>query len=209
MGSFWVNGPAVVSFDVRRHKWTAFLVRLDDIEWYTGLTFEDGPDELRWKPSAVVVPTGQHLVSFIVPDAAFMTEPYYRLKNIRIEPGLPWLTWAYGIGLIDIAETSPYSDPDYDGVNNLLECAFGTPPRTESGPVGPLLIGPPDAPHLQFPALPWEATALTYDVEVSSDMNSWSTFTTLHPNPPGLPGPSVALPPPQEGRKFYRVHVRF
>lgn len=207
LGSFWVTGPAVVSYAVRSDSAIPLFVTVGQETYFPEPGYGEGTKSLHWRPNAFVVPAGQHLVSFSLPDQGG-AEPHLRLANIRIAPGLPWLTWAFGIGLIDINDSSPFADPDNDGMMNLMEFAFGTQPRSSNPQAVPLLAGPPENRGLQFPSLPWDATSLTYDVQVSSDMAAWTSLATVRPNPAHQPGPFVPLPASQGGRVFYRITVR-
>jgi hypothetical protein len=65
-----------------------------------------------------------------------------------------------------------FSDPDHDGIVNLLEYAFGFDPEKGSAALMPKLGKSGSNATLSFPALRAE---LTYGVEVSTDLKTWST----------------------------------
>lgn len=95
-------------------------------------------------------------------------------------PTTTWAQWQ-AVELAGEPQNGPNQDPDKDGVSNLLEFVFGTPPKT-AGP-------PPQTPvtlveisgqkymQISIPRrIDHEATLV---VEVSSDLTNWSSGTSL------------------------------
>jgi hypothetical protein len=83
-------------------------------------------------------------------------------------------SWISGYGL---SQNSPNDDPDGDRISNLLEYALGGHPAQSSSDLLPVLTtsvqGGNSYPTLTVQKNP-AATGLTYEVEVSSDLRSWS-----------------------------------
>jgi FG-GAP repeat len=97
------------------------------------------------------------------------------------------------------------ADFDLDGQNNLLEFAFGSDPLSPDGFSMPPVTDPRR--QLQFPALPYDAAGLTYEVRTSTDLQTWTTIATASPGAANQPGPLVMLPPPQSPKEFLSVRV--
>jgi hypothetical protein len=108
------------------------------------------------------------------------------------------------------------SDPDGDGISNLVEYAQGLDPKVAD--TEPWLRGrwitEPGSPHL---ALEYRRRplghAVTYQLETSSDLTLWQPFQaviTEQLDPDGMVAVSASDPTtePQRGSKFYRVKVR-
>ncbi len=94
------------------------------------------------------------------------------------------------------------SDPDHDGIVNLLEYAFGFDPEKGSAALKPKLGKSGSNATLSFPALRAE---LTYSVEVSTDLKTWSTTgVTLTTN-----GTTKTASYPMSAQKaFLRISVK-
>lgn len=75
------------------------------------------------------------------------------------------------------ADSSPVSDPDGDGVSNLLEYAFGSDPLTPSSTADPVCALNPSTSSLTFTFLRARSD-LTYEVQSSSDLSTWQTIAT-------------------------------
>jgi hypothetical protein len=94
------------------------------------------------------------------------------------------------------------SDPDHDGIVNLLEYAFGFDPEKNSSAQMPKLGKNGSNATLSFPA---SRAALTYGVEASTDMVTWSsTGVTLTTN-----GSTKTATYPMSAQKaFLRITVK-
>ncbi len=61
---------------------------------------------------------------------------------------------------------------------------------------------------MQFPTLPYDATGLTYEVQTSADLQTWTTIAAVRPNAANQAGPLVTLPPMSGAKEFVRVKVQ-
>jgi hypothetical protein len=100
------------------------------------------------------------------------------------------------------------ADPDGDGQENLLEFAFSTDPSSANEFPMPAVTTVDSVRALEFPALAHDATGLSYDVQISADLQTWTSLTTVTPNTPGEAGPRVPLPSLSGPREFIRVRVQ-
>ncbi len=66
---------------------------------------------------------------------------------------------------------APHQDPDHDGVSNLLEFVFGTPPRTAGAPVSTPVTLASGCLQISIPRRADHTAALT--VEVSGNLADW------------------------------------
>ncbi len=128
-------------------------------------------------------------------------------------------SWAEAAGLSG-SRLSVSSDPDSDGLANLLEFAFGTPPAGAANAPGspafaPELVHLPDGDFLVLTHRHLKASVSSFSYERSSDLLTWETI----PLTPAVTSPdadgdglveelSVSLPlPPDTPRQFLRVRV--
>ena len=94
------------------------------------------------------------------------------------------------------------SDPDRDGIVNLLEYAFGFDPEKDSSAQMPKVGKSGSNATLSFPA---SRAGLTYSVEMSSDLETWSTSgVTLTTNG----STKTATYPMSGGKAFLRIMVK-
>lgn len=114
-----------------------------------------------------------------------------------------YATWAAGIAW-NGAASSASGDPDGDGMENLLECAFGGDPLSSASVPRPVEVLVSDRLQLTFfRACAW----LTYSVEGSSDLVTWSDI----PYAPGSVGQfqtvtdNITLM--QQPRRFLRLRI--
>ncbi|NIP95799.1 MAG: hypothetical protein GWO24_21135 [Akkermansiaceae bacterium] len=82
--------------------------------------------------------------------------------------------------------TVPTADPDRDGLANLLELALGTRPTRPDGR-GAIRPRTVQADGRDFPALvfdrPVDRSFLNYTVEVSGDLQTWTSGSTVTSEP--------------------------
>ena len=134
-------------------------------------------------------------------DSWQITEPgiYYQAAYVyllsRFVRPLTYQDWAAGHGLSGAA-AGIYADPDGDGVCNLMEYAFDLSPEISDKPALPqfqlryqVVNGAPGTYlTVQFPRQ-LGASNLTYIVQGSSDLRSWSNLcTAAGTNPPNGTG---------------------
>ncbi len=93
-------------------------------------------------------------------------------------PATPWQTWLSAnfnpSEQADPAVSGPDADPDSDGVVNLLEYAFGSSPRSSAAGPSPAVASGAGVLLLDYPA-PRHGADLTYSVETSADLVTWTT----------------------------------
>jgi hypothetical protein len=95
-----------------------------------------------------------------------------------------------------------FSDPDRDGIVNMVEYAFGFDPEKDSASQMPKLGKSGSNATLSFPA---PRTDLTYGAEVSTDMQTWtSSGVTLTTNG----GTKTASYPMSAQKVFLRITVK-
>ncbi len=130
----------------------------------------------------------------ITEPAIYYQGAYVHLLSRFIEP-LTYQAWAAGHGLTG-ASTNIYADPDHDGVVNLMEYAFNLSPEAADQSALPqfhlqtqIVNGQPGTYlTVQFPCQLGTGN-LTYIVQGSSDLISWSDLCTVSgTNAPGGPG---------------------
>ncbi|MCW1925618.1 PQQ-dependent sugar dehydrogenase [Luteolibacter arcticus] len=96
------------------------------------------------------------------------------------------------------------SDPDKDGIVNLLEYAFGFDPEKNSSALLPKIGKSGTNATLSFPA-PRSTSFVTYSVEASSDLLSWSTTGVTITTSSGI---KTARYPMSAEKAFLRIVVR-
>ena len=119
----------------------------------------------------------------------------------------------------DAADMTPAADPDGDGVVNLMEYALGTDPLSPSTADLPtplrLTIGDDQFLALSYPRPPHD-NGVTYTVETSEDLQSWSSApgdvvaVSITPHPDGVREIHTyrrAVPITAEDRGFLRLRV--
>jgi hypothetical protein len=110
--------------------------------------------------------------------------PYiYRIDNVRIVVSPPlgstFASWATEFGL---ATNSDLLDSDSDGISNLLEYAQDSSPVSATSGVRPTVVLAPDAggSYLTLTTVKnSDATDLTYTVQSSGDLITWSATNTV------------------------------
>ena len=128
-------------------------------------------------------------------------------------------SWAEAAGLAG-SRLSISADPDSDGLANLLEYAFGTPPSGAAGAPGssafaPELVRLPDGDFLVLTHRRRKASDATIAYERSANLQTWAPAAlspvVVDPDADGdglVEEVSVALPlPPDSPRDFLRVNV--
>jgi sugar lactone lactonase YvrE len=142
--------------------------------------------------------------------------------TVTIQEITPFQTWTsaqFGANATVPSVAGETADPNHNGVPNLLEYAFGANPLqtgTEPLPTVTTALGSDNQPHLEitFNQLTG-TTGLTYTVQVSADLVTWSSgagVTTLvaqTPNGSGINQVTVMddTPVPATGQRFIRVQV--
>lgn len=144
--------------------------------------------------------------------------PYLRLRVTTLDDSATaidtpvaedFVTWSAQRwpGVTNASVTGPDADPDLDGVQNLIEYALGTDPKSSGSFQLPSLSLTPSVPHsLQFTFTP-ERADLAYSVEASSDLVTWTALSmpVLAVGEPATvtdPTPLTAAP-----RRFLRLRV--
>jgi hypothetical protein len=119
-----------------------------------------------------------------------------------LDPSFNWKTFHFGNNATNAAAAGDFADPDGDGMVNLLEYALGSDPLIAGAgnSVSAAVIGGHAQVSFNRNA---SATDLTYVLEASSDLSTW-TPVMIYTNPSGWTGaasateaPPSALPPDQ------------
>lgn len=106
----------------------------------------------------------------------------------------------------------PLSDPDGDGIVNILEQAFATDPRSEGGNVGQPEADVPGS-YLELAYVRHTDSPLTYTHEVSGDLVAWdgspgaTTIVATTDNNDGTVTVQVRDNTPASAKRFMRVRV--
>lgn len=167
--------------------------------------------------------TGQIVSVFSIPEGHDLTTGLATgdsSTGIRIPADNGFARWQalrFPLSEIDDALNGPAGDPDLDGVENLLEYAFGmdhTVASREGLPTGQIedFNG---SPHLVFRYRRLLGShGLTYAEELSGGLDGWTDATaswapggSAAPNPDGLTETVTRRLPVQPGRRFVRLRV--
>lgn len=101
-----------------------------------------------------------------------------RFSNIKVTGKSTFKTWTLKCGLPEEGSGAPDQDPDYDGVCNLLEYAFGGDPNSaESGREGFPEIEMNETKALSMSFFR-HCADLTYVIEGSVDLKNWTPLVT-------------------------------
>lgn len=167
--------------------------------------------------------TGQVVSVFSIPEGHDLTTGLATgdtSTGIRIPADNGFSRWQalrYPLPVIDHPANGPAGDPDLDGVENLLEYAFGMDPSLASReglPTGQI-EGFNGSPHLVFRFRRLLGThGLTYAEELSGGLDAWIDATpawaaggTEAPNPDGLTETVTRRLPVLPGHRFVRLRV--
>ncbi|BDS05083.1 hypothetical protein NT6N_01230 [Oceaniferula spumae] len=103
---------------------------------------------------------------------------YVRVQELSAATTL-YQTWAATYPWNGELKTGPNDDADFDGINNLLEFAFGLAPTVPNlqSDLGVTLSA--NGTMLSFTPIR-DTSLLNYDVEFSDDLSVWDSFTPFH-----------------------------
>lgn len=127
---------------------------------------------------------------------------YLSLTALADAPSL-YTVWSTAYPWLGEKQTAPTDDPDLDGLNNLLEFAFGTSLVEPSS--NPVVVGMSGSdPVIEFtPAR--DTSEITYTVQHSDDLSDWSEIPEVIVTSPAGQAVQEALPAGTQG--FSRVQV--
>ena len=145
-----LTGPGVLDFrwkvSSRLYSHTLAL-QLDGVT--QGATIS-GTTMTAWEQRSLVIPEGTHIVSWLYSKNATLPDGLDRgWVDTVTYTGFPppsdaYADWANShfssVEATDPSISGPTADPDNDGINNLLEAAFGTSPKTSNSGVGNLAL---------------------------------------------------------------------
>jgi alpha-tubulin suppressor-like RCC1 family protein len=143
-------------------------------------------------------------------DAVYSAAPSISRTFVVLESYASWqLAHFSSAELLDEAIAGPAADPDADRLNNLIEYALGTDPRSDSTS---------RAPSVSLTAGGWtytytrpaSRTDLTYVVERSSDLVNWNTNGVTHVlvgTVDGIETWRATVPPGGSPNCFFRLRV--
>jgi hypothetical protein len=149
--------------------------------------------------------SGVATITLTVSDGALATQTDFTVTVT--ETLTSWINTQPGVGSL----TAPGDDPDGDGLPNLLEYALGTAPGSaDSTSALALQLASPEpeqAPRLALTFTPARIAGLSFAVESSSDLATWSStpLTDLQAGQPHTHTDSVPLA--GSTRRFLRLRV--
>ena len=113
------------------------------------------------------------VVLTLAPDPRYIVgAPASAQVDLADLPTDAWRFLAFGANANNPAIAGDMMDPDGDGLSNLLECAFATPPLAQS-PTQPILGMEGNSVTLTYQRAT-SAPDLTFTIEESSDLAAWS-----------------------------------
>jgi poly(3-hydroxybutyrate) depolymerase len=135
-----------------------------------------GVGTTAWSICDIDLQPGDNLLTVTVRDSASITASTTLLVHAQFGGYSEWrLSQFSGADQTNDAVSGPLEDPDGDGLANILEYAFGTPPmQSQSGvmPVGAVVPGTA-APALSITHRRSKAANLIFGYEASADLVAW------------------------------------
>jgi hypothetical protein len=122
---------------------------------------------------------GTYTITYTATDAAGNAGTVTRTVTVVDTTADPYDTWASSFGLDPATDGAPTADPDGDGIQNLLEQAFGGDPNANNINILPVseILEDNGQSYLQISyRKPELDNGLTYTVETVTDLNgTWSS----------------------------------
>ena len=163
------------------------------------------PTQYTLDLSAVTLADGTYVVatSGDITDATFGDPLNTAASDTWEKFTLTFASWA---ATHSPSQQGPNDDPDYDGIVNLLEYAFGTHPSEPGSATAPTLVRIGFVISLSYPRLRAE---LIYTVEASADLVSWSSAGIDQDAVTPIGGTATATMPiaPETAHTFLRLRV--
>lgn len=153
-----------------------FLAALTDC---SGLHYDDGAGNRTLIPGPAPVPTGFYSTR-VAPYLA-QIRTYLANTDLRTNTFGGWQAGCFTPAQLGNATISgPLADPDADGLTNLQECAFASPPWMRSPEAYPV-AGTVNVSGSDYLTISYNRAAglqgVTYVVEASSDLQTWQSGT--------------------------------
>lgn len=132
-------------------------------------------------PISDAIAQGDRTVTVLIADDFSLVRDPLQIATVTIQDK-PYDTWRFArftsTELADATISGDSADPDTDSLPNLMEYALNAEPKTTDAPVHAPIVGTADD-HLTLTYTPpTTATDVTYTVEWSADLQTWSTGAT-------------------------------
>ena len=218
-----ISGPGILyySWKVSSEEdfdWLEFLLDDQLIDYISG--------EVDWREGSVIIPPGIHYIDWVYlkDEAIDSGEDAGWLDDVAFVPLEGFAYWQHlyfsPADLIDTEVSGPDADPDFDGVPNQLEYAFGMDPMRADPEALPTISLELQAnqPHVVIDYVRRiDTPLLSYHLESSSDLARWTVeppnnwVEETSPWDEGLEFAvfSSTAPIPKTGSRFYRIRVAF
>ena len=147
--------------------------------WTDAGAIADGGETVTASGTVDTSATGTYTITYTATDAAGNTGTATRTVTVVDTTADPYDTWASSFGLDPATDGAPTADPDGDGIQNLLEQAFGGDPNANNINILPVseILEDNGQSYLQISyRKPELDNGLTYTVETVTDLNgTWSS----------------------------------
>jgi poly(3-hydroxybutyrate) depolymerase len=134
-----------------------------------------------WAINSIPILSGVNKIQILATDNQNTT--FNRLLTVTQGPTNALQTWKntnFGVNVSNPLIAGDTADPDGDGISNLTEYALGGNPNSAATTILPVISVPVDRLQVAFTRL--APTDVTYVVQASGDLSTWTDLATLTAN---------------------------